>query len=283
MEPGKRSVMAEGTALFRAIHQLIDDDPKILSDPLAIAILGMNTEQIEAECERLSSTRSKQARILPVMRSRYTEDELAASINRGVTQYVVLGAGLDTSPYRSGHVAEQLRTFEIDHPDTQRWKLECLQKAGIRTPQNLTHVAIDFERESLADGLQRNGFKLDQPAFFSWLGVMYYLHQESVLETFRYVAGTAPGGQIVLDFMLDDASFDETKQISIQKASAYVASIGEPWLTRYSAEELAEILRNIGFSKVTYFSNELATERYLQDRSDGLSLDPFIQMMGAIV
>ena len=112
---------------------------------------------------------------------------------------------------------------------------------------------------------------------------MYYLHQESVLETFRYVAGTAPGGQIVLDFMLDDASFDETKQISIQKASAYVASIGEPWLTRYSAEELAEILRNIGFSKVTYFSNELATEPYLQDRSDGLSLDPFIQMMGAIV
>ena len=283
MEPGKRSVMAEGTALFRAAHQLIDDDPKILQDPLALAVLGVTAEKIEADRERLSKPYLKQARTLAVMRSRYTEDELAASIDRGITQYVVLGAGLDTSPYRSGHAAERLNTFEVDHPATQRWKLERLRKAGIRTRENLKHVAIDFERESLADGLERNGFDRGQPAFFSWLGVLYYLRHESVLETFRYVAGTANGSEIVMDFMVDDASLDAARRESVRKASAYVASIGEPWLTRYSSDELAGILRDIGFSQVTYFSNELATERYLKDRSDGLSLDPLIQMMAAIV
>ena len=283
MEPGKRSVMAEGTALFRAAHQLIDDDPKILRDPLALTVLGTTAEEIEADREQHSRPYSRQMRTLTVMRSRYTEDELAASRSRGVTQYVVLGAGLDTSPYRGGHTAEHWRTFEIDHPETQRWKLDCLREAGIRTPDNLTHVAIDFERESLADGLERNGFDRSQPTFFSWLGVMYYLQQESALATFRCIAGLPSGSQVVLDFMLDDASLDEDRRESVRKASQYVASIGEPWLTRYSPEELEASLRDIGFSQVTYFSNELANQRYLKNRSDGLSLNPLIQMMSAIV
>ena len=283
MEPGKRSVMAEGTALFRAAHQLIDDDPKILRDPLALTVLGATAEEIEANREQHSRPYSRQMRTLTVMRSRYTEDELAASTSRGVTQYVVLGAGLDTSPYRGGHTAEHLVTFEIDHPETQRWKLDCLRKAGIRSPDNLTHVAIDFERESLADGLERNGFDRSQPTFFSWLGVMYYLQNESALATFRYIAGLPSGSQVVLDFMLDDASLDEDKRESVRKASQYVASIGEPWLTRHSPEELETGLHDIGFSQVTYFSNELANQRYLKDRSDGLSLNPLIQMMSATV
>ncbi len=283
MKPGERSVMAEGTALFRAVHQLIDDDPKILLDPLALAVLGTDAKDIRADLERRSRDYLKQMRTLTVMRSRYTEDELTASVKRGVTQYVVLGAGLDTSPYRSGHTARQLKTFEIDHPETQRWKLDCLRQGGIQIPDNVTHVAIDFEQESLADGLERNGFDRNQPTFFSWLGVMYYLQRESALATFRYIAGLPSGSQVVLDFMLDDASLDEAKRESVRKASEYVASIGEPWLTRYSAAELEAVLRKIGFSQVNYFSNELATERYLKGRSDGLSLDPLIQMMGAIV
>jgi methyltransferase (TIGR00027 family) len=281
MKPGKPSQMAEGTALFRAAHQVIDDDPKILLDPLAPVILGTTAEEINADRERHSQPYLVQARTLTVMRSRYTEDELAASIHRGVTQYVVLGAGLDTSPYRAGHAAEKLSVYEIDHPDTQQWKLNCLAEAGIATPRNLKHVAIDFERETLADGLARSGFDRTQPTFFSWLGVMYYLKRESAMATFRYIASLPPGSQVVLDFMLDDASLDEDKRESVRKASQYVASISEPWLTRHSPEELERILHEIGFREVTYFSNELATERYLKDRSDGLSLDPLIQMMSS--
>jgi methyltransferase (TIGR00027 family) len=281
MEPDKRSVMAEGTALFRAAHQVIDDDPKVLPDPLALAILGVKAEAIEADRDRHAKPYLKQARTLTVMRSRYTEDELAAAIDRGVTQYVVLGAGLDTSPYRSQTAFHNLKTFEIDHPATQRWKLDCLKQSGIQTPENLTHVAIDFERESLADGLERNAFDPDQPTFFSWLGVMYYLQRESALTTFRYIAQLPTNSQVVLDFMLDYASLDPTKRESVRQASEYVASIGEPWLTRYSAAALEDVLRDLGFNEVTYFSNALATERYLKDRSDGLSLDPLIQMMSA--
>jgi methyltransferase (TIGR00027 family) len=283
MEPGKRSQMAEGTALFRAAHQLLDDDPKILVDPLALPVLGANAADIEANRDRHSKPFMVQNRTLAVMRSRFTEDELAASIGRGVTQYVVLGAGLDTSPYRPGHVAGQLCTFEIDHPDTQRWKLARLRAAGIPSRDNLRHVPIDFERQSLGEGLEQSGFDRSQPAFFSWLGVMYYLQEKSALDTFRYIAGLPPGSQVVLDFMLDDASLDEARRASVRRAIDYLETIGEPWLTRCAPGTLEQTLREIGFREATWFSNELATARYLEGRSDGLSLDPLIQMMSAIV
>jgi len=284
MEPGKHSYMAEGTALLRAAHQVIDDDPKILLDPLALTLLGPDTEEkIRAEHERHTQPYLVKARTLAVMRSRYTEDELEAAIERGVTQYVILGAGLDTSAYRDGHPAEKLHTYEVDHPDTQRWKLERIRAAGITTRDNLHYVPVDFERQSLADGLAQSGFDRGQPTFFSWLGVTYYLERDSVIETFRYVAGTAPGSQLVFDFVLDDASLDETNRAAVQKISAFVKTQGEPWLTRFAPAELEHTLRDLGFSEANCFSHALATERYLQDRSDELALNIAIQMMGAIV
>jgi methyltransferase (TIGR00027 family) len=284
MEKGKRSYMAEGVALFRAAHQFVDADPKILVDPLAVSMLGDDAEsRIKSDIEWHSRPYLVKARTLAVMRSRYTEDELSKAIDRGVTQYVILGAGLDTSPYRPGHPAERLTTFEIDHPDTQRWKLERLRKAGIETRSNLRHIPLDFECQTLAGELEANGFDREQPAFFSWLGVIYYLERESVLNTFRYIGGLAPSSQLVLDFVLDDASLDETQREGIRRITAFVEKQSEPWLTRFGPAELVDVLRDAGFSDVTWFSHELATERYLKDRSDGLMLAVAIQMMSACV
>jgi methyltransferase (TIGR00027 family) len=283
MEKGKRSYMAEGTALLRAVHQVIDDEPRVLEDPLAVTLLGEDIEaQIKSDIERHSRWYLVKARTLAVMRSRYTEDELSAAIGRGVSQYVILGAGLDTSPYRRGHPAEKLQTYEVDHPDTQRWKLERLREAGIEPRGSIRHVGIDFERQSLGEGLAGAGFDRSQPAFFSWLGVAYYLERESVMQVCRYVAESARESQLVFDFVLDDASLNEAEREAVQKISAFVETQNEPWLTRFSPAELQEALRGVGFRHVKHFDRDLATERYLSNRSDGLALDVAIQMMSAI-
>ena len=130
--------MAEQTALFRAAHQVLDNDPKILLDPLAVTLLGKETEtRINAQRELYTKPYIVKARTFAIMRSRFTEDELSAAIDRGVRQYVILGAGLDTSPYRAGHPSEKINTYEIDHPDTQRWKLDRLAQAQIPIRENL--------------------------------------------------------------------------------------------------------------------------------------------------
>lgn len=284
MEAGKYSHMAEQTALFRAAHQVLDDDPKILLDPLAVTLLGADTrKRIDEHRELYAKPQIRKARTFPIVRSRYTEDELSAAIDNGMTQYVILGAGLDTSPYRSGHPSERIATYEIDHPDTQRWKLDRLATANIQIRENLRHVAVDFERESLTDGLQQTDFDFDRPAFFSWLGVIYYLRPASVQIMFEQIATSAKSSQLVFDFVVDDSMLDDDARADVETIETYAKKSNEPWLSRYSPTDLEALLRRSGFADVFYFSNDLATERYLMGRTDELGLHPAIQMMSATV
>jgi methyltransferase (TIGR00027 family) len=284
MESGKHSYMAEGSAYLRAVHMLIDGEPKVLEDPLAATLLGPGLdEKIAADRDRLATSGLIKARSLIILRSRYAEDELAAAIERGVTQYVILGAGLDTSPYRSGHPAQSVKTFEVDHPDTQRWKLDKLKTAGVQIRDNLHYIAVDFEHDSLAEQLVAGGFNSDEPAFFSWLGVTYYLNRESILDIFKYVAGLPSPSQLVFDFVMDDSELSEVEREGIKTILAFVEQFGEPWLCRLGPTELQQTLRDAGFGKTVYFSQELANQKYFKDRDDGLLLDFTTQMMSAIV
>jgi methyltransferase (TIGR00027 family) len=284
VEAGKHSYMAEGTALLRAAHQVLDDEPKILQDPLAVTLFGANTEElINADLERMQSSYLRNARTFAVLRGRFVDDELTSALERGVTQYVILGAGLDTTPYRTWHASQKLATFEVDHPDTQRWKLEKLSQAGISAPPNLKYVDIDFERQTLPDRLAASGFDANAPTFFSWLGVTYYLRPESVFETLRFAGGLAPATQIVFDFTLADSELDKAGLEGFARISAHLEKYGEPWLARFAPATLEDELRNFGFNQVSYFSHERARERYLKDRADGLSLNPMMQLMSAVV
>jgi len=276
--------MAESSAYLRAVHMSVDGEPKILEDPLAATLLGPGLpDKIAADRKRLAIPPLVKARALIIMRSRFAEDELVAAIGRGVTQYVILGAGLDTSPYRSGHPAQRVRTFEVDHPDTQRWKLERLRSAGIRIRDDLHHVPVDFEKDSLAERLVSCGFDHGAPAFFSWLGVSYYLRRDSVLDIFRYVSTLPAPSQIVFDFVLDESELNETERNAMKSITEYVKRYGEPWLCQFGPTELQQTLRKIGFSKTFHFSHALATRRYFEGRSDGLHLDFTTQIMSAIV
>lgn len=284
MQPGRYSYMAEAAAQLRAAHQVLDDEPKVLEDPLAVSLLGPDTERsLLEDRERHDAWFMKRARTLAIVRSRYTEEKLAGAIDRGVGQYVVLGAGLDTSSYRPGHPSAKVMTFEVDHPDTQEWKLDRLREAGIESRDNLRHVAVDFERRTLLDGLLENGFDLARPAFFSWLGVIYYLHPDAVEATYRQIASCATGSGLALDFVVSDGELGERDRESVATIMDFAESRGEPWLTRYSPGELEALLRRTGFAEVEYLSRAAATQAYLAGRQDGLMLHTAIQLMSAVV
>lgn len=284
MESGKHSYMAEGSAYLRAVHMELDGEPKILDDPLAATLLGSDfTDRLATDRERLNKPALIKARSLIIMRSRFAEDELSAAIDRGVTQYVLLGAGLDTSPYRAGHPSQPIQTFEIDHPDTQRWKLERLNAAGIRIRDNLQHVAVDFEKDSLGERLAAHGFDSKQPTFFSWLGVSYYLNRESVLDIFRFVSRLPSPSQLVFDFVMSDSEINDTERDAMKNITELVEKYGEPWLCRFGPAELEQTLHEIGFDRTVHFSHAQATEKYFEGRTDGLHLDFTTQMMSAIV
>jgi methyltransferase (TIGR00027 family) len=284
MLEGKPSFMAEAVALFRAAHQIIDDDPKILDDPFAIPILGPETaDTIDEKLQSLRQPYLKKARALIVARSRYTEDELIAATRRGVSQYVILGAGLDTSAYRLPPEVGRLALFEVDHPDTQQWKLDRLRAAGIKAPDNLRYVGADLNQQSLPDALAAHEFDTAKPAFFSWLGVCCYLELPAVYALLDFVGTLPPASQIVFDFLLDGSALAPQNRREVAAASNVGQRVGEPWITAFIPDDLERDLRRAGFSKTCYMSPERINARYFNDRQDGLILDPAMQIMSAIV
>src|ERR1700678_242729 len=176
MQEGTFSRTAHRVAIRRAAHQLLDH-PKVLDDPLALRIIGRDAAEELQSNPKEDHTFSRAFRAFMAVRSRYAEDELARAVAQGVSQYVVLGAGLDTFAYRNSHPG--LRVFEVDHPATQAWKREQLEAAEIPLPSSLAFVPVDFERRSLEAGIKESGFDVNAPAFFSWLGVTPYLTHDA--------------------------------------------------------------------------------------------------------
>src|SRR5271155_2688796 len=186
MQEGKFSRTARRVAIRRAAHQLLDH-PMVLDDPLALRIIGSEAAEELRSNPKEHHAFSRAFRAFMAARSRYAEDELACAVAHGVRQYVALGAGLDTFAYRNPHPG--LQVFEVDHPATQAWKREQLQAAGIAIPASLTFVPLDFERQTLAEGLGECGFDSSAAAFLSWLGVTPYLTRDAFLITASFIAG----------------------------------------------------------------------------------------------
>jgi methyltransferase (TIGR00027 family) len=109
------------------------------------------------------------------IRSRFTEDLVEQAVARDVEQYVILGAGLDSFAYRRGDLLDGLRVFEVDHPASQRWKLRRLSELGVKIPDSLVFTPVDFEHQTLREGLEDAGFAFRRSAVFSWIGVTMYL------------------------------------------------------------------------------------------------------------
>jgi len=267
MQEGTFSKTAHRVAVRRAAHQLLDQ-PRVLDDPLALRIIGAEAENELRSNPKEDHAFSRAFRAFMAARSRFAEDELAQAVAQGVRQYVVLGAGLDTFAYRNPHSG--LRVFEVDHPATQAWKRERLEAAGIAIPTSLTFVPIDFERQTLADGLGQSGFNGNAAAFFSWLGVTPYLTREACLVTLSFIAKMPVGSGVVFDFAVDPALLNLGQRMALKALSKRVAAVGEPFQLFFDPEKLQGELKGMGFRRTEFLQGKELNARYFKDRKDGL-------------
>jgi methyltransferase (TIGR00027 family) len=278
----KASATAQGAAMHRAAHQLLDR-PVIFADSLALRIIGREAEKaLRGGESRHILPGAAGLRAFLAVRSRFTEDCLAEAIARGTGQYVVLGAGLDTFAYRGAYDPARLRIFEIDHPATQEWKRARLRDAGIAVPVSVSYAPVDFERQTVAEGLARAGFDFAAPAFFAWLGVVHYLTRDAVVETLRFVAErTGPSSEIVFDYPETVDTMAPVLRRAMQILAARVASIGEPFRTAFKTHEIKDTLLATGFSRVEDADTAALNARYCSGRHDAFVLRGNVHMVHA--
>lgn len=276
------SHMAERVAVARAAHQLVDSRPLIFEDPLALPIIGAAGERILRENKSSYPVEGlRRARSSITVRSRFTEEELARAMAGDVRQYVILGAGLDTFAYRRADLRDRLTVYEVDQPDTQRWKRERLAEAGIGVPENLRFVPVDFNERTLADGLAEAGFNRNLPAFFSWLGVCYYLPLASIEATLRFIAGQQGSGSVVFDFAVAPSTVTAEHRDLLQAFLEFNRTAPERWQSWFTATEIRTLLDACGFHDIRHLDYAAVEQRYLAGRSDGLRPSPLVELVSA--
>jgi methyltransferase (TIGR00027 family) len=270
MDSYRPSRTAWRVALRRAVHQ-VTDRPTVLDDPIAIPILGpRGGAELDAEIAKSGHSFSRSMRAFVAVRSRYAEDELGKAVERGVKQYVVLGAGLDTFSFRNLYAHLGLHVFEVDHPATQGWKRQLLEAANIAIPRETTLVGVDFERQQLRDELQSAGFRSTEGAFFSWLGVAPYLTEMAFQNTLAFIASIQPQSGVVFDYGVARSALTFMERMALDALSSRVAAAGEPFRLFFEPRELSKLLRQIGFRHIEDLGAEQINERYFARRSDGL-------------
>jgi methyltransferase (TIGR00027 family) len=268
VETGRASKTALRVAIRRAAHVLADSPP-ILNDPIAVRLIA---PRFARDLDRAMEKVARDFRAFMAARSRFVEDELAKAVALGVTQYVVLGAGLDTFAYRNPFPS--LRVFEVDFPATQDWKRSLLERAGIALPDSLAFVALDFEHKALAVGLSEAGFDESRPAYFGWLGVVPYLTMEAFIATLGDIVRLPEGTAISFDYAFPPDTLTPQRRAIFDRLAARVSAAGEPFRLFFAPEQLERELCALGFRSIEQTNIDKLNELYFQDRADGLRLSP---------
>lgn len=247
-----RATTAELVAAMRALHQR--DRVRLVEDPYALGLCGWRLRLL-VRLRPVSwflinhALRDLRPSMLGVLiRARYAEQVLAAAIRDGITQYVIIGAGLDSFALRRTDLMEHLQVFEIDLPEMQAIKRERLRRMGVEPPPGLRFVAADLGEVPVMEALADSSFDAGRRAFLSLLGVTYYLPTDVIATTARSIAeGVAPGSRFVLDHMLDDSTAWPEHRAKRAALKKYVAKRGEPMHADYSPEEMSELMAGAGF------------------------------------
>jgi methyltransferase (TIGR00027 family) len=254
--------------MHRAVHQMLEGGV-IFTDPYAVQILD---DEARAGLPGMADDPAhRPMRLFIAARSRFSEEAMAACVARGVRQVVILGAGLDTFSLRNPHAG--VTVYEIDYPATQAWKRQRLAQAGVALPPSLTFAPIDFERQSLAEGLAVAGFRADEPAYFQWLGVVPYLTREAIIATLDLIA-RIKAAEVVFDYAEPFENFPPAMRVNLTSIAERAAALGEPWLSMFDPPDMATLLRARRFAAFQDVTRAELAARYYGDLGQGLLSGP---------
>ncbi|MET7567839.1 class I SAM-dependent methyltransferase [Streptomyces sp. NPDC005492] len=266
-EPAIADHTAVRVALWRALHAQVDPPPHVIEDEVGLRLADPGDDWRDRPDMDVEATRRIRASI--VARARFVEDVVLEQAEKGVDQYVVLGAGLDTFAQRRPELGAKIRVFEVDRPGTQAWKRRRLAELGYDVPDWLRFVPVDFEGDWWGR-LAAAGLDTGRPAVVAATGVTMYLTQDAITTIFRLIARLAPGSTLVTTFLrpVDDVEPEQRAQLEVAVEGARAA--GTPFLSFFTPEQVLELGRECGFRETRHVSASELAQRYFAGRGAGV-------------
>jgi methyltransferase (TIGR00027 family) len=269
-------------ATLRGLHRWEVATPWVFDDPLALVLVGPTWRDLRSRlAEVFPESLLQLASTILVVRARYAEDRLASG---AFDQYVLLGAGLDSFGWRRPDaLAAGLRLFEVDHPASQAWKLARVAELGLPISDGHVFAAVDFEIETLSDGLEPMGFDWSRRTLFAWMAVTPYLSLEAIEGTLRSLAKCVPGSEIVLTYFMAPPLMEEVGRTFYGIFSELAVGIGEPVKALFTPDEMEDLVRRCGLDVTDHPALDDIKARYFAGRTDNLAPFTFEQYLTATV
>lgn len=282
--PSRTAVLV---SVLRAAHLHLDDAPLVFEDTLALGLSGLETvdglrNAMDGLMARFGADLGAEEavkligkmRAVMVWRARVAEERLVDCAGAGVSQCVILGAGLDSTAYRLKDTLPRMQFFEVDHEASQAWKRERLAAMGVIEPDCLRYVTVDFEHDEVLQSLSVAGMSLDHPVVVIWLGVSYYLAPRTTFDMLRVFSRLPPRSELVMDYCVPPAHWPEDERPSMAAVRRLTADSGERFDGFLEPPELAVRAAGLGLRVRADLGAPDAMATVFGHRRDGLSLSP---------
>lgn len=281
------SLTAEGIAFVRAMETRRSEDKRICYDPFAEKffgglfwffdkVLGL-LQKAFGEDWLLQHFEKKGAGVYGflISRARYIDDYLQSSIDEGIDQLVIMGAGYDSRAYRFKQLRTKVKVFEVDHPATQSKKKGKLQKIFGSLPSYVTYVAVDFNEQTLEQCLYKKGYNDGLKTLFIWEGVTTYLTPEAVDSTLAFVINhSGEGSSIIFDYVYKSVIDGTCERKEIDRMKRYKGISGEAPVFGLDPDEVVNFMIERGYSSVTNVKSTVLKAKYFHGVNATLEVAP---------
>lgn len=267
---------AEGACAFRAAGALERDPAVRCPDAMAADFLrGFNVTTLAKRraTRRLwlwgAGRRAPGAYTYEIARAKFIDEVVLGEAAAGLDELILLGAGLDSRPYRLAEQLRGVRVLEVDHPASLESKRARLRRLFGREPEHVAFAAIDFNRDDLDTALAEAGHERSARTLVIWSGVSMYLPEEGVARTLSWVAShDDPAASIVFDAMWAEGIDGSRDYYGAREIREQVAGLDEPLRWGIPEGRAEETLRRFGLRPERVVSGEELRTTYLR-RTDG--------------
>lgn len=261
----RSSFTAAGIALIRALESARPAGQRVCYDPFARRFISrafFNFGKFFVDIG-YSEKRGPGVMGFLVARARYIDDYLQSCIDEGLEQLVILGAGYDSRAYRFEKLKGRVNVFEVDHPATQRTKMEKLEQILGHLPEHVVYVSVDFTEETLEKRLYESGYDRRLKTLFIWEGVTHYLTPEAVDNTLAFVTNNSgTGSSIIFDYIYTSLINGTYKRGEVSSMRRYRGLTGETLVFGIPEGTIEEFLQQRGFYQVRNVTGEFLKRAY---------------------
>lgn len=288
------SKTAEYIAAGRAIESIKPQGERICYDPYAIHFIGQEFlkyfELLSRSPEMAKIIMEHFERLYPgvynssVARVRYFDDFVRTSADKGLEQLVILGAGYDTRAYRIEKLKENVKVYEVDHPDTQSVKIEKIKEIFSSLPDHVVYVPVDLATENLGQRLIQQGYNRSQKTLFVMEGLTCYIPPKAVDDILSFIVkNSAKGSAVIFDYF-PESLVNGICALEVGKnLRNFVEQYNESFQFGIKEGTIETFLAQRGFSQIKNVTGEDFKRAYFHGKNENMEVCGLLSVAHAMI